>query len=63
MLLSADSVTRSEIDKKDKQVEEITKRYTSEREVRLKTEQERENLATELVYNSMQFLCFLYRNA
>ena len=63
MLLSADSVTRSEIDKKDKQIEEITKRYTSECEVRLKTEQERENIATELVYNNMQFFCFLYHNA
>ena len=45
----SDSITRSEIEKRDRQLEELTEHYNSECETRRATELERDNLTTKLV--------------
>lgn len=45
-----DSITRSEMEKRETELEELTGRYTTECEMRRAVEQERDNLTTELVH-------------
>ena len=42
-------VTKSELDKRDQELEELTGKYNRECEKRQQTEQERDNLTNELV--------------
>lgn len=44
-------MTRSEIKKRDGQLEELTAQYNSECELRRSTEQDRDNITAELVTN------------
>ena len=53
-IFTIDSVTRSEIEKRDYQREELTGKYNTECESRRKTEQERDTLTVELVHNYVQ---------
>ena len=48
--VSIDTVTRSEIDKRDKQREELTEQYNTECEKGRATEQERDTLTNNLVH-------------
>ena len=43
-------VTKTELEKRDQQLEELTVRYNRECEKRQHTELERDNVTTELVY-------------
>ena len=52
--VTQDVVTRSELGKRDQQLEEVTGRYDRECEKRQQTEQERDNLHTELVIITCQ---------
>ena len=47
----SDSVQRSELEQRDTQFHELTEKYTSETETRALTEQERDQLAEQLVGN------------
>ena len=48
--VTAESLARSEIEKRDQQLEELTGQYNRECGIRRSVEQERENLTTELVF-------------
>ena len=61
----SDSIQRSELGQRDTQIHELTEKYSSERETRALTEQERDQLGEQLVGNQMvefqliTFICYI----